>query len=158
MRLNVPPGQYTFRAIAVANPADASTAQLAFPIVIRQPLWKQAWFLPAVIAAAVIAVVWSYFHKEIAHELGIRIDTVAFHLGNIYRKLHVRTRSEAILKFMNRRGEARGAAWRRIASATPAIFSYLSTRLSALDGGGRGWGFEGHDLDEVAAGVGGVAG
>lgn len=47
-----------------------------------------------------------YFYKEIAHELGIRIDTVAFHLGNIYRKLHVRTRSEAILKFMNRRGEA----------------------------------------------------
>lgn len=46
-----------------------------------------------------------YFYKEIAHELGIRIDTVAFHLGNIYRKLHVRTRSEAILKFMNRRTE-----------------------------------------------------
>jgi DNA-binding NarL/FixJ family response regulator len=46
-----------------------------------------------------------YFYKEIAHELGIRIDTVAFHLGNIYRKLHVRTRSEAILKFMSRRTE-----------------------------------------------------
>ncbi|MES2476373.1 MAG: response regulator transcription factor [Verrucomicrobiota bacterium] len=42
-----------------------------------------------------------YFYKEIAEELGIRIDTVAFHLGNIYRKLHVRTRSEAILKYMN---------------------------------------------------------
>ena len=59
--MNVPPGQYTFRAIAVANPAEARTAQLAFPIVIRQPLWKQAWFLPAVVAAAVIAVVWSLF-------------------------------------------------------------------------------------------------
>ncbi len=43
-----------------------------------------------------------YFYKEIASELGIRIDTVAFHLGNIYRKLHVRTRSEAILKYMGR--------------------------------------------------------
>lgn len=43
-----------------------------------------------------------YFYKEIAEELGIRIDTVAFHLGNIYRKLHVRTRSEAILKYMSR--------------------------------------------------------
>lgn len=46
-----------------------------------------------------------YFYKEIASELGIRIDTVAFHLGNIYRKLHVRTRSEAILKYMGRGAE-----------------------------------------------------
>lgn len=41
-----------------------------------------------------------YFYKEIAHELGVSIDTVAFHLRNIYRKLHVRTRSEAILKYV----------------------------------------------------------
>ncbi len=46
-----------------------------------------------------------YFYKEIADELGIRIDTVSFHLGNIYRKLHVRTRSEAILKYMGRTAE-----------------------------------------------------
>lgn len=46
-----------------------------------------------------------YFYKEIASELGIRIDTVAFHLGNIYRKLHVRTRSEAILKYIGRGAE-----------------------------------------------------
>lgn len=46
-----------------------------------------------------------YFYKEIAHELGIQIDTVAFHLGNIYKKLHVRTRSEAILKYMGREPE-----------------------------------------------------
>lgn len=47
-----------------------------------------------------------YFYKEIASELGIRIDTVAFHLGNIYRKLHVRTRSEAILKYMGRSSDS----------------------------------------------------
>lgn len=47
-----------------------------------------------------------YFYKEIADELGIRIDTVAFHLGNIYKKLHVRTRSEAILKYMSRAPES----------------------------------------------------
>lgn len=41
-----------------------------------------------------------YFYKEIAHELGVSIDTVAFHLRNIYRKLHVRTRSEAIVKYV----------------------------------------------------------
>lgn len=47
-----------------------------------------------------------YFYKEIANELGIRIDTVAFHLGNIYRKLHVRTRSEAIIKYMARTSDS----------------------------------------------------
>ena len=47
-----------------------------------------------------------YFYKEIAADLGIRIDTVAFHLGNIYRKLQVRTRSEAILKYINRDAKA----------------------------------------------------
>jgi DNA-binding NarL/FixJ family response regulator len=41
-----------------------------------------------------------YLYKEIAHELGVRLETVSFHLGNIYRKLHVRTRTEAVLKYM----------------------------------------------------------
>ncbi len=40
-----------------------------------------------------------YLYKEIAEQLGIRIETVSFHLGNIYRKLHVRTRTEAVLKY-----------------------------------------------------------
>ena len=47
-----------------------------------------------------------YLYKEIAHELGVRMETVSFHLGNIYRKLHVRTRTEAVLKYMNRQPEA----------------------------------------------------
>ena len=47
-----------------------------------------------------------FLYKEIASELGIRIDTVAFHLGNIYRKLQVRTRSEAILKYMHREAKS----------------------------------------------------
>mgnify|MGYP003576399928 CR=1 FL=1 len=47
-----------------------------------------------------------YLYKEIAHELGIRMETVSFHLGNIYRKLHVRTRTEAVLKYMKREPDA----------------------------------------------------
>ena len=47
-----------------------------------------------------------YFYKEIAHELGVRMETVSFHLGNIYRKLHVRTRTEAVLKYMKRDPDA----------------------------------------------------
>ncbi len=43
-----------------------------------------------------------YLYKEIAHEMGVRLETVSFHLGNIYRKLHVRTRTEAVLKYMKR--------------------------------------------------------
>lgn len=46
-----------------------------------------------------------YLYKEIAHELGVRMETVSFHLGNIYKKLHVRTRTEAVLKYMKRENE-----------------------------------------------------
>lgn len=39
-------------------------------------------------------------YKEIADTLAITTETVRTHLRNIYEKLHVRTRSEAILKFL----------------------------------------------------------
>ena len=38
--------------------------------------------------------------KEIAKDLGISFDTVRFHLKHIYAKLHVRSRTEAVLKFI----------------------------------------------------------
>jgi len=38
-------------------------------------------------------------HKEIANRLGLSTRTVRWHLENIYGKLHVNSRSEAILKF-----------------------------------------------------------
>jgi DNA-binding NarL/FixJ family response regulator len=39
-------------------------------------------------------------YKEIAHEVGISLQTVRFHLHNIYNKLHVRTRTEAVVKYL----------------------------------------------------------
>ena len=41
-----------------------------------------------------------FLYKEIAWELSITIETVRTHLHNIYKKLHVRTRTEAVVKYL----------------------------------------------------------
>lgn len=41
-------------------------------------------------------------NKEIAEEHGISLDTVKKHLKNIYRKINVRNRAEAVL-YVNRK-------------------------------------------------------
>jgi DNA-binding NarL/FixJ family response regulator len=38
--------------------------------------------------------------KEIAQKLGISFETVRFHLKDIYAKLHVRSKMEAVLKYL----------------------------------------------------------
>ena len=38
--------------------------------------------------------------KEIAKKLGISFDTVRFHLKDIYTKLHVRSKTEAVVKYL----------------------------------------------------------
>ncbi len=40
-------------------------------------------------------------NKEISQELTIALDTVKKHTTNIYKKIEVRNRSEAILWYMN---------------------------------------------------------
>ena len=41
-------------------------------------------------------------YKLVADALNISIDTVRFHIRNIYRKLHVHTQSEAVAKAVRR--------------------------------------------------------
>ena len=40
-----------------------------------------------------------YYYKEIAERLNMTFDGVHYHLRNIYAKLHVRSRTEAVLKY-----------------------------------------------------------
>jgi DNA-binding NarL/FixJ family response regulator len=43
-------------------------------------------------------------YKEIADQLGIGIETVRTHVQNTYQKLHVRTRTEAVLQYLRTQG------------------------------------------------------
>lgn len=46
-------------------------------------------------------IVNGFLYKEIASQLEVTIDTIKKHAHNIYEKLHVRTRSEAIRKYLS---------------------------------------------------------
>lgn len=41
-----------------------------------------------------------YVTKEIADKLGVSYDTIRYHLKHIYDKLHVRSRTEAVIKYL----------------------------------------------------------
>ncbi len=49
-----------------------------------------------------------YSNKEIAEQLGLGIETVRSHLKHIYEKMHVRSRAEAVARYMTSRMPAGG--------------------------------------------------
>lgn len=51
--LNIPPGSYHFRAIAVTGNPGRSSTHLELPIRVRAPLWETPWFRPSATAAGV---------------------------------------------------------------------------------------------------------
>jgi signal transduction histidine kinase len=59
--LNVPPGQYTFQAIAVGSDPQPATASLGFPIKIKLPIWEREWFAPLAVACGVLATALLFF-------------------------------------------------------------------------------------------------
>jgi DNA-binding NarL/FixJ family response regulator len=42
-----------------------------------------------------------YVYKEIAEHMGISTDTVRYYVRTVYEKLHVHSRTEAVVKFLN---------------------------------------------------------
>lgn len=43
-----------------------------------------------------------YLYKEIGDQLGISLSTVRAHLHTVYEKLHVQSRTEAVVKYLNK--------------------------------------------------------
>ena len=43
-----------------------------------------------------------FLYKEIADQLGISLSTVRAHLHTVYQKMHVQSRTEAVVKFLGR--------------------------------------------------------
>ncbi|HEY4414437.1 MAG TPA: response regulator transcription factor, partial [Verrucomicrobiae bacterium] len=46
-----------------------------------------------------------YSNKEIATQLSLSVETIHGYLKNVYKKMHVHSRTEAVMKFMSRQGE-----------------------------------------------------
>lgn len=53
---------------------------------------------------ALVLLTKGYANKEIAHHLDVSIETVRSHLKHIYEKMHVRSRAEAVARYMSGAG------------------------------------------------------
>lgn len=62
--VNVPSGEYTFRAIGLAGDDKAFGDELSLAITIRPPFWERFWFWPAVAAGSVAWVAALIFNRH----------------------------------------------------------------------------------------------
>jgi len=62
---------------------------------------REDWHLTEREQEVLDGLVKGHQYKEISERLNISLDTVRFHLRNIYKKLHVTSRTEAVVKFLS---------------------------------------------------------
>lgn len=62
--INVPPGNYMFRAIGLAGGDEPAGDELSLAILIHPPFWQQLWFWPAIAAGSVGLVAAAIFSRH----------------------------------------------------------------------------------------------
>ena len=101
-----PPSELLKNIIMLNNGGSPMSSQIARRVV--ETFHKPA-ALPAVEEALtpreqeiLELLVQGYRYREIAEELFVSLDTVRTHIRHIYEKLHVRSRTEAAMKYLGR--------------------------------------------------------
>ena len=93
-------------AINGNSPVSSSIARKMFKHFSAQektsPNEKPEWKLTAREQEILEGLVNGHLYKQIADHHSISLDTVRFHLRNIYKKLHVTSRTEAVVKYLGR--------------------------------------------------------
>lgn len=103
---NMPPGELLHAVEQVHAGGSPMSMHIARKVVshfqrIKQPssemekLTKREQEILALLAKG-------FLYKEIADQLGISLSTVRAHLHTVYEKLHVQSRTEAVVKYLNR--------------------------------------------------------
>ena len=103
---NMPPGELVHAVEQVHAGGSPMSMHIARKVVnhfqrIKQPssemekLTKREQEILALLAKG-------FLYKEIADQLGISLSTVRAHLHAVYEKLHVQSRTEAVVKYLNR--------------------------------------------------------
>src|SRR6266568_1314978 len=103
---NMPPGELVHAVEQVHSGGSPMSMHIARKVVnhfqkIKQPssemekLTKRELEILALLAKG-------FLYKEIADQLGISLSTVRAHLHTVYEKLHVQSRTEAVVKYLGK--------------------------------------------------------
>jgi DNA-binding NarL/FixJ family response regulator len=103
---NMPPSELMLAIVQVHAGGSPMSMRIARKVVkyfqsLQQPsevevLTKREQEILALLAKG-------YLYKEIADRLGISLSTVRAHLHAVYEKLHVHSRTQAVIKFLGRK-------------------------------------------------------
>lgn len=103
---NTPPARLLEAIREVHNGGAPMSAQIARSVVetFRQPspVPKSSNVLTPREQETLALLAKGFLYKEIADQLRVSIETVRSHIRNIYDKLHVRSRTEAVMKVYGR--------------------------------------------------------